>query len=124
MVSSLLVALRWYLSEGGGMGRYPYIAQGQGPHLQATAPDHGPIRQFVNGLTVRESRVLFATVLLSNSRPSEGLFGHWHSLICNNVNEMKYSMGMEAKHRVDTIYRFYPRLVDQPLRCGIVHRIP
>uniref|UniRef100_M1DVM6 Polyprotein protein n=1 Tax=Solanum tuberosum TaxID=4113 RepID=M1DVM6_SOLTU len=28
MVSSLLVTLRWYLSVGGGMGRYPYIAQG------------------------------------------------------------------------------------------------
>ena len=28
MVSSLLVTLRWYLSEGGVMGPYPYIAQG------------------------------------------------------------------------------------------------
>ncbi|WMV25086.1 hypothetical protein MTR67_018471 [Solanum verrucosum] len=75
MVSSLLVTLRWYLSVGGGMERYPYIAQ-----VRLQCSRNGPLKFRVFRVnnnhpvdTTCSSRVALSVAFLSHIISGEGI---------------------------------------------------
>uniref|UniRef100_M1DLT5 Uncharacterized protein n=1 Tax=Solanum tuberosum TaxID=4113 RepID=M1DLT5_SOLTU len=78
MVSSLLVTLMWFFCVDGGMGSYPYIAQGHlqegidGPHLE---DQRSPIE--FKGELILSGCHGFSFVYVHNFRTSTSVLDSW-----------------------------------------------